>query len=339
MGANAPPHHLALLSSKSYNNQRWPVLAASTRARIDEVSCRLGWMENMRHLLRSLTLCFVTLTACHDPNAPTTTGRVTVRIIYGTNAPNVQMPAVQSGRANNARRDHLDTVRVLVVDTAGTIVRRDSGQPGKTLVIDTLPPGSYLVVVLGISNSLVEFYGQTNVGVVAGQTTTADVWFTSFRPVLTAFNSPTIETSLSASWSGVSHADGYVVEWDTVSSFANSNTLEVSGTECITVAVRREKLYDGDGKNILDYIDLDRYTLLPNTAGCYNAKDAVRTARLGREILLGLEQRIGAIRQLRGGFAFDHFRGRDGYARLAQQHPSLIFVCPHDDRVSLLWKG
>lgn len=66
-------------------------------------------------------------------------------------------------------------------------------------------------------------------------------------------------------------------------------SLDVSGTECITVAVRREKLYDGDGKNILDYIDLDRYTLLPNTAGCYNAKDAVRTARLGREILLGLE--------------------------------------------------
>lgn len=66
-------------------------------------------------------------------------------------------------------------------------------------------------------------------------------------------------------------------------------SLDVSGTECITVAVRREKLYDGDGKNILDYIDLDRYTLLPNTAGCYNAKDAIRTARLGREILLGLE--------------------------------------------------
>ena len=65
--------------------------------------------------------------------------------------------------------------------------------------------------------------------------------------------------------------------------------LDVSGTECITVAVRRERLYDGDGKNILDFLDLDRYTLLPNTAGCYNAQDAVRTARLGREILRGLE--------------------------------------------------
>lgn len=65
--------------------------------------------------------------------------------------------------------------------------------------------------------------------------------------------------------------------------------LTLSGAECLTVAVRRERLYDGDGKNILDFIDLDRYTLLPNTAGCYNAQDAIRTARLGREILLGLE--------------------------------------------------
>jgi len=67
------------------------------------------------------------------------------------------------------------------------------------------------------------------------------------------------------------------------------DSLELSGAECVTVAVRRERLYDGAGKNILDYIDLDCYTLLPNTAGCFNAKDAVRTARLGREILLGLE--------------------------------------------------
>ncbi len=66
-------------------------------------------------------------------------------------------------------------------------------------------------------------------------------------------------------------------------------SLELSGAECVTVAVRRERLYDGEGKNILDYIDLNRYTLLPNTAGCYTAQDAVRTARLGREILSGLE--------------------------------------------------
>lgn len=66
-------------------------------------------------------------------------------------------------------------------------------------------------------------------------------------------------------------------------------SLAFSGTDCITVAVRRERLYDGEGRNILDHIDLERYTLLPNTAGCYNATDAVRVARMGREILLSLE--------------------------------------------------
>ncbi len=55
--------------------------------------------------------------------------------------------------------------------------------------------------------------------------------------------------------------------------------------DCVTVAVRRERLYDRTGQNILDFIDLDRYTLLPNTAGCYTAADAIRAAKLGREIL------------------------------------------------------
>src|SRR5690606_39227746 len=65
--------------------------------------------------------------------------------------------------------------------------------------------------------------------------------------------------------------------------------LDRSGTDCITVAVRRERLIDAAGNNLLDFIDTERYTLLPNTAGCFTADDAVRVARLGREILLGLE--------------------------------------------------
>jgi thiazole synthase len=66
-------------------------------------------------------------------------------------------------------------------------------------------------------------------------------------------------------------------------------SLELSGADCITVAVRRERLVDAQGRNLLDFIDTRRYTLLPNTAGCFTAEDAVRTARLGREILDGLE--------------------------------------------------
>lgn len=66
-------------------------------------------------------------------------------------------------------------------------------------------------------------------------------------------------------------------------------SLEVSGADVITVAVRRERLIDADGRNILDFIDLEKYTILPNTAGCFSAEDAVRVARMGREILRGLE--------------------------------------------------
>ncbi len=67
------------------------------------------------------------------------------------------------------------------------------------------------------------------------------------------------------------------------------DSLAASRSECVTVAVRRERLYDPSGKNLLDFIDLQKFTLLPNTAGCYNAIDAVRVARLGREILRSLE--------------------------------------------------
>ena len=65
--------------------------------------------------------------------------------------------------------------------------------------------------------------------------------------------------------------------------------LDVSGAECITVAVRRERLIDAEGKNLLDYVDTKRYTILPNTAGCFTAEDAIRVARLGREILSQME--------------------------------------------------
>jgi thiazole synthase len=59
--------------------------------------------------------------------------------------------------------------------------------------------------------------------------------------------------------------------------------IEASGAEVITVAVRRVNISDRSKESLLDYIDLKKYTLLPNTAGCYTADDAVRTCRLARE--------------------------------------------------------
>jgi thiazole synthase len=64
--------------------------------------------------------------------------------------------------------------------------------------------------------------------------------------------------------------------------------MDASGCEVVTVAVRRERLIDREGRNLLEYIDLGRYTILPNTAGCYSADDAIRHARLGREILTNM---------------------------------------------------
>ncbi|MBI1903654.1 MAG: thiazole synthase [Planctomycetia bacterium] len=68
-----------------------------------------------------------------------------------------------------------------------------------------------------------------------------------------------------------------------------ADCLAASGSDCITVAVRRDRLIDAQGQNLLDFIDTSRYVLLPNTAGCFTTDDAIRVARLGREILLGLE--------------------------------------------------
>jgi thiazole synthase len=64
--------------------------------------------------------------------------------------------------------------------------------------------------------------------------------------------------------------------------------LAASGCEVTTVAVRRERLVDKEGRNILDFLDLKRYTILPNTAGCFSAEDAIRHARLARELLANL---------------------------------------------------
>ena len=61
--------------------------------------------------------------------------------------------------------------------------------------------------------------------------------------------------------------------------------LDASGCDVVTVAVRRERLIDKDGKSLFDFLDLSRYTILPNTAGCFTAEDAIRVAMLGRDLL------------------------------------------------------
>ena len=64
-----------------------------------------------------------------------------------------------------------------------------------------------------------------------------------------------------------------------------SQALEISGTDCVTVAVRRVNLDASKGPSLLEHIDRERYVILPNTAGCFDAESAVRTCVLSRDLL------------------------------------------------------
>ncbi|MDZ4773210.1 MAG: thiazole synthase [Planctomycetota bacterium] len=64
-----------------------------------------------------------------------------------------------------------------------------------------------------------------------------------------------------------------------------AQALAISGTHCVTVAVRRVNLDAKSGPSLLDHIDRSRYVILPNTAGCFDAKSAIRTAELARDVL------------------------------------------------------
>lgn len=71
--------------------------------------------------------------------------------------------------------------------------------------------------------------------------------------------------------------------------------IEASGSEIVTVAVRRVNITDPTKENLLDYLDPKKYTILPNTAGCYNADEAVRTCRLAREAGAGTMVKLEVI--------------------------------------------
>ena len=65
-------------------------------------------------------------------------------------------------------------------------------------------------------------------------------------------------------------------------------SIEASGAEIVTVAIRRTNIgQDSSEPNILDFLSPDKFTILPNTAGCYTAEEAIRTCKLARELLDG----------------------------------------------------
>ena len=87
---------------------------------------------------------------------------------------------------------------------------------------------------------------------------------------------------------GVSYRSRLIVGTGKYKDFEETKrAIDASGAEIVTVAVRRVNITDSSKENLLDYLDPRRITILPNTAGCYNAEEAVRTCRLAREAGVG----------------------------------------------------
>ena len=95
---------------------------------------------------------------------------------------------------------------------------------------------------------------------------------------------------------GVKYRSRLIVGTGKYKDFTETKTaIEVSGADIVTVAVRRVNITDHNKENLLDYLDPKKYTILPNTAGCYNAEEAVRTCHLAREAGVGKMVKLEVI--------------------------------------------
>src|SRR5258707_7152030 len=105
-----------------------------------------------------------------------------------------------------------------------------------------------------------------------------------------------------------------------------------SGADMVTVAVRRVNLTDRTKESLLDYIDRSKIFILPNTAGCYTADDAIRTARLGREVGLSNWVKLEVIGDERTLFP-DNF-GLVEATRVLSKEGFIVLPYTNDDLVT-----
>ncbi len=112
----------------------------------------------------------------------------------------------------------------------------------------------------------------------------------------------------------------------------NARALEASGADMVTVAVRRVNL-DRSKESLLDFIDPKKYILLPNTAGCYTADEAIRTAHLGREVGLSSWVKLEVIGDqatlypdIHATLEATHVLVKDGFTVLAYTSDDVVFA-------------
>jgi thiazole synthase len=108
--------------------------------------------------------------------------------------------------------------------------------------------------------------------------------------------------------------------------------IEASGAEIVTVAVRRVNITDSSKENLLDFLDPKKFTILPNTAGCYTADDAVRTCRLAREAGVGNMVKLEVIGDERT--LFPDIPATLDAARILIKEGFVVLPYIHDDPVT-----
>jgi thiazole synthase len=108
--------------------------------------------------------------------------------------------------------------------------------------------------------------------------------------------------------------------------------IEASGAEIVTVAVRRVNITDPSKESLLDYIDPKKYTILPNTAGCYTTEEAVRTCRLAREAGVGNLVKLEVIGDQRT--LFPDIPATLEAAKVLVKEGFIVLPYIHDDPIS-----
>src|SRR3954470_22750859 len=104
-----------------------------------------------------------------------------------------------------------------------------------------------------------------------------------------------------------------------------------SGADMVTVAVRRVNLNDRSGQSLMDFIDRDRMFILPNTAACYTADEAVRTARLGREVGLSNWVKLEVIGDQ--DTLYPYTEGLLQASRVLAKEGFVVLRCPRADLI------
>ena len=168
---------------------------------MSRICCTLVWVP--------ATLS-IALLACSETVGPDGAGRLTV---HAQLAPGTRV-ALDGGR----------------VHISGPTNRTQDIAPGTTETISGLAPGSYTVSLEGLVQGEVEVFGQTNVQVVAGNNSVANVTLSSFRPTLTSLGGPITALRRLVNYSAVQNAESYIVEWDSNSNFSSPLNTTSSGT-------------------------------------------------------------------------------------------------------------